>query len=186
MNSISFELADVDNGTMRNMIQWMSAGLVLLLATSCATVGEPPEVIVILPEDELIDGEAATIDFSKQIKPILLGKCLSCHHSESEVTDISFASRGSMLKASRDRPILVPGKPEKSTLFLVTVLPDYFIEAMPASGHQLTEEEKWNLYHWILQGANWPKGEGELKSPKKKKKMVAHEEEERFLVGQGD
>jgi len=168
---------------MKNMIRRMGVGMVLLLAASCATVGEPPEVIVILPEGE-VAGDVGKIDFAKQIKPMLVGKCLSCHHPGSEVTDISFASREGMLKASGNRPILVPGKPEKSTLFLVTVLPEYFIEAMPASGHQLTEEEKWDLYHWILQGADWPKGEVELKAPKQEKKMVGHGNEGRFLVGQ--
>ena len=88
-------------------------------------------MIVILPESE-VAGDVGKIDFTKKIKPILVGKCLSCHHPGSEVTDISFASREGMLNASGGRPILVPGKPEKSTLFLVTVLPEYFIEAMPA------------------------------------------------------
>ncbi len=58
--------------------------------------------------------------------------------------------------------------------------------ALKPSGHQLTEEEKWNLYHWILQGADWPKNDGELKVPEKGKKIVAHGNEGRFLVGQRD
>ena len=164
-------------------IQWVGVAGFLILMASCSTVGETPEVIVILPESE-IEGDVGKIDFAKQVKPILVAKCLSCHHPGSEVTDISFASREGMLDASQDRPILVPGKPEKSTLFLVTVLPDYFVEAMPASGHKLTEEEKWNLYHWILQGAIWPKGEQELKKPLKKRKISALANEEQILAVQ--
>ncbi len=138
----------------------MAVGAVLM--ASCSTIGETPEVIVILPEGEM-EGDVGKINFATQIKPVLVEKCLSCHHPGSDKTDISFASREGMLKASVDRPILVPGKPEKSTLFLVTVLPDYFVEAMPASGHKLSEEQKWELYHWIQQGADWPKSEKNLK-----------------------
>jgi len=175
----------MDSDLMRNIfIQWMAMGAVLTFMTSCATIEETPEVIVILPENEM-EGDVGKINFAKKIKPILVGKCLSCHHPSSEVTDISFASREDMLEASKDRPILVPGKPEKSTLFLVTVLPDYFVEAMPASGHKLSEEEKWDLYHWILQGAKWPKSEAELKSAKKKKKMVVRGNEEPLMAGRG-
>lgn len=149
-------------------LQSLAVGMGVMLMSSCSTMTETPEVIVILPEGEMA-GDVGKISFAKKIKPVLVGKCLSCHHPGSEVTDISFASREDMLKASGDRPILVPGEPEKSTLFLVTVLPDYFVEAMPASGHKLTEEEKWELYHWIQQGANWPKSGGALKSSKDKK-----------------
>ena len=173
---------------MKKMIlRSMLVGIAAMLITSCSTVGETPEVIVILPESEMA-GDAGKIDFAKQIKPLLVGKCLPCHHPGSEVTDISFASLEGMLKASRNRPILVPGKPEKSTLFLVTVLPDYFIEAMPASGHKLTEEEKWNLYHWILQGADWPKSEAGLNKPREPKeelKIVDRGNENSFLVERG-
>lgn len=149
------------------ILQGMLVGMGTFLIVSCSSVGETPEVIVIIPEGEA-EGDVGKVSFTKQIKPILVSKCLSCHHPGSEVTDISFASREGMLHASDDRPILVPGEPEKSTLFLVTVLPEYFIEAMPASGHKLTEEEKWNLYHWILQGADWPKDEQSLERSKKK------------------
>ncbi len=160
----------MDTEVMRGMI--FRVGVVALLSgfwVSCSSLRETPEVIVILPEGESA-GDVGKISFDKQIKPILEGKCLACHHPNSEVTDISFASRESILKASKDRPILVPGEPEKSSLFLVTVLPDYFVEAMPASGHKLTEEEKWNLYHWIQQGADWPKSKAALKSSKAKKR----------------
>ena len=159
---------DVNNGFMRKMQVWAMGVLVGLLA-SCSTMNETPEVIVILPEGEGA-GDVGKVSFSKQIKPILVGKCLACHHPNSDKTDISFVSRDSMLKASKERPILVPGEPEKSTLFLVTVLPDYFVEAMPASGHKLNEEEKWNLYHWIQQGADWPKKDSLVKAVAPKKR----------------
>ena len=85
---------------MRNIIiRSMVMGLALAFMLSCATVEETPEVIVILPEGEM-EGDVGKINFAKKIKPILVGKCLSCHHPNSEVTDISFASREDMLDAS--------------------------------------------------------------------------------------
>ncbi|MFT5467026.1 MAG: hypothetical protein ACI8UO_002129 [Verrucomicrobiales bacterium] len=70
----------------------------------------------------------------------------------------SFQTRKQIIdKSSARRPILIPGDPEGSTLFLVTQLPDYFVEAMPADGHQLSEDATWTIYRWILEGAVWPK-----------------------------
>ena len=63
-----------------------------------------------------------------------------------------------MTKLTGGRTVLVPGDPEKSTLFLVTVMPDYFVEAMPPTGHRLSDAEASSLYRWIAQGAEWPKG----------------------------
>lgn len=142
----------------------MKTSLAFLLAitatvlTACVsnTTTLPPEVVVLVP-DGLYGANDDPIDFSKDIKPILEANCLKCHNDNSAIASISFETRKKIMAKSSDRrPILVPGDPERSTLFLVTTLPEYFVEAMPADGHKLKEEETWKIYRWILEGAKWP------------------------------
>ena len=40
--------------------------------------------------------------------------------------------------------------------YLVTALSKYFVEAMLAQGHRLSEEQEDKIYQWIEQGAKWP------------------------------
>ena len=117
---------------------------------------EIPEVVVLIPDEEIDLTEPSDISFTRDIVPIL-SRCTPCHYSDSEMTELSFQTRDGMLAdRAGGRPVLVPGNPEKSTLFLVTRLPEYFVEAMPPSGHRLTEDQVWKLYTWIYQDAPWP------------------------------
>lgn len=144
----------------------------LLVLSGCATKPEPApaEIVVLLPGRDLMPDAYEEVEFTRDIKPLLEANCIRCHHDNSEMTGLSFQSVEQILAASsKERPILVPGDPEASTMFLVTVLPDYFIEAMPANGHTLTDEQRWKIYFWILQGAEWPKDEsGSLELPPEK------------------
>ncbi|MCB1229322.1 MAG: hypothetical protein KDN19_03600 [Verrucomicrobiae bacterium] len=129
--------------------------VIALLSASCATGPKPiPEVIVVAPDTEI-----GAVDFRKDIAPLLERKCVTCHHDHSPITGLSFQRKEYMLESETGgRPVLVPGDASHSTLFLVTVLPDYFIEAMPAGGHQLDKTTTDKLYHWIEAGAPWPDG----------------------------
>ena len=130
----------------------LTAGALSLAA--CAT--QPVPEVIVLVDDGSASGVVRPVDFKTDIAPLLQAKCLSCHHDEGPLTDLSFQRRTGLLVENAGRPVLVPGEPEKSTLFLVTVMPDYFVEAMPPTGHRLADEEAADLYHWILQGAEWP------------------------------
>ena len=125
-----------------------------LLLGGCQTGPKPiPDVIVVAPESEV-----GAVDFKKDIAPVLERKCIVCHFDHAPLTALSFQRKKNMLEDTNGRPVLVPGDPQHSTIFLVTVMPDYFIEAMPAGGHQLAKEETSKLYHWIEAGAPWPEG----------------------------
>jgi len=120
---------------------------------SCADLGyqELPEVVVLVEEPE-----EDKIDFVSEVAPMLQEKCVTCHYDHAPLTGLSFQRRKNLMAEGANRPILVPGAPDKSTLFLVTVMPDYFVEAMPPAGHKLTDAEASALYRWIKQGADWP------------------------------
>lgn len=129
------------------------AGVALGMA-GCQSRPKPiPEVIVVAPQSEV-----GAVDFRMDIAPLLERQCITCHYDHAPLTALSFQRRKDMLEGGNGRPILLPGDPQHSTLFLVTVMPDYFVEAMPAGGHQLSEVETGKLYHWIAAGAPWPEG----------------------------
>ena len=97
------------------------------------------------------------VDFEKDVKPVLETHCLQCHNEKSDFAGLKFHTRKMIIDATKiDRPILIPGNARNSSLYLVTALPKYFVEAMPAQGHQLSEEQKDKIYRWIQQGAKWP------------------------------
>lgn len=119
------------------------------------------------------------VDFVEDIKPILESRCLGCHNTESGMTSLSFESRALVVAENERRQIVIPGEPERSSLFLVTVLPDHFAEAMPVAGHRLDKGETWLVYKWILQGADWPEDEvlkAPETAPRPKKKKEAKTE----------
>ena len=130
------------------------------MATPSETKKDVIDDTVAKPEKETTTAKETApekIDFAKEIKPILESKCLICHHNKSNFTGLRFHTRKQILDASSDeRPILIPGNPKKSTFYLVTTLPGYFVEAMPAGKHQLSEKEQDILFRWIEEGAEWP------------------------------
>lgn len=140
--------------------------LVLIGLSACVGIKKQmPEVVVLIPEGSAYAEDEEMIDFVKDIQPILEANCVRCHNDGSMMTSVSFQTRKQIIAATSDkRPILIPGDPESSTMFLVTTLPEYFVEAMPAEGHKLNEVERWLLYRWILEGAVWPK-EVKLQTP---------------------
>ena len=137
--------------TLLTLVTGLTASLFL---GSCQNMGfqELPEVVVLVEEPE---GEKK-VKFVTEVAPVLQEKCVICHYDHAPLTGLSFQRRTDLIAEGLNRPILVPGSPDKSTLFLVTVMPDYFVEAMPPAGHKLTDGEATALYRWIKQGADWP------------------------------
>lgn len=123
-----------------------------------------PEIIVIAPETGQLGGGNFYVDFVADVAPVLESRCLRCHNTESEVTSLSFEKREHIVAQNDARHIVIPGEPERSGLFLVTVIPNHFAEAMPPESHRLNKGDTWTVYQWILQGAEWPEGI-ELRSP---------------------
>ncbi|MBI84253.1 MAG: hypothetical protein CMJ81_13715 [Planctomycetaceae bacterium] len=100
---------------------------------------------------------ADEIDFSRDIRPILIEKCYSCHgpdHNKREA-DLRLDFESDVF-AGRDTATIVRGKPEESELYrrLVTDNDD---ERMPPpdSRKVVSEEQKTLLENWIAQGAKW-------------------------------
>ena len=99
---------------------------------------------------------ALAVDFAKDVKPILESACLSCHGPEKPKGGLSIHNRGAAIVGGDSGTSIVPGKPEESLLYTLTILPPDDDDIMPPKGDPLTHEQTETLRQWILDGAEWP------------------------------
>ncbi|MBM3845046.1 MAG: DUF1553 domain-containing protein [Verrucomicrobia bacterium] len=102
---------------------------------------------------------SSTIDFGRQILPILSDNCYACHGPDDQARKGGLRldhPEDAFKPAKSGKPTIVPGKPEESELLkrLHTTDPD---DAMPPEkfGKKLSEGQKALLKQWIAQGATW-------------------------------
>lgn len=102
---------------------------------------------------------ADTIQFNRDIRPILSENCLSCHGPDpgSRKAGLRLDTEEGFFAATDKRgPTIVAGKPEDSPFYqrIMSEDPDELMP--PAESHkQLTPEQKELLKNWIAQGAKW-------------------------------
>ncbi len=99
--------------------------------------------------------------FEKQIRPMLVNRCQSCHGAEKQEAGLRLDSREAILAGIDGSPVMVPGEPDKSRLVQV-IRYDGDVQ-MPPEG-KLPEAELASLTTWIKLGAPWPVAPG-AKSP---------------------
>lgn len=93
---------------------------------------------------------AKPIDFNRDVRPILAGKCFACHGPDARVreADLRLDVRSSALAVIR------PGNPAKSELLERVSHSDLDLVMPPRStGKQVTKREAAILREWIRQGA---------------------------------
>ncbi len=96
---------------------------------------------------------AASVDFNRDVRPILSDRCLSCHGPDA-------AAKGLRLRLDREdsarQYAIVPGQPAQSPL-IQRVHESRKALLMPpaASGLALSAAEKDVLRQWIAEGARW-------------------------------
>ncbi|MFN4260171.1 MAG: DUF1553 domain-containing protein [Gemmataceae bacterium] len=98
-----------------------------------------------------------SVDYARDIKPILAEKCYSCHGALQAKAKLRVDTAGLMLQGGRNGPILVPGKAADS-LILARVTATDEADLMPpkAEGEPLTARQVALLKAWIDQGAKAP------------------------------
>ena len=97
-----------------------------------------------------------TIEFARDVEPILSQHCYDCHGPETQEGDLRLDGRPALLRGGTSgEPAVVPGKGEHSQLILLVsgAEPD---RMMPADGDPLTPKQIALLRAWIDQGAVWP------------------------------
>jgi hypothetical protein len=89
------------------------------------------------------------ISYEKQIFPIFKAKCLMCHGDPQRKADVDLRTLASAVKGGSSGDGAVPGKPEKSSLWLA--IED---NSMPPPGREkMSAAEKKLVKDWILSGA---------------------------------
>jgi len=148
------------SGTMRTArtSAWLSAsslllGLVLTQAVQSAPQG-PPSAAQPLP---------ATIEFNRDIRPILSDKCFQCHGPGAQMATLRFDSEDGAKHALKEgRFAIVPGQPAASQMIARITATNPAVR-MPrsqngaAAGEPLTDRQVALLIRWIEQGATWQK-----------------------------
>ena len=105
------------------------------------------------------------MDFSTQIKPLLESRCIECHNSGALFGELNLENHDMAFKSRSKGPVITPGQPEKSPLYIVLTLPVSDMKSMPPIGHKIPDAEVDLVKRWIKEGAKWPEGaEGVVKA----------------------
>ncbi|VTR96820.1 PSD1 and planctomycete cytochrome C domain-containing protein [Tuwongella immobilis] len=91
--------------------------------------------------------------FEKKIRPVLVDNCLSCHGATKQKAGLRLDLRSFAMKGTDIGPVLVPGKPDQSSLIqAIRYTGDY---DMPPKG-KLPDAVIADFTHWVSIGAPWP------------------------------
>ncbi len=121
--------------------------------------------------DFLFSGEKATTNaplalsitddtnvFTGVVLPVLKDKCGNCHNPTKRKGDLIVLTKEDLLKGGENGSVILPEKPEESTLLKSIHLPLEAEEHMPPKGKkQLTSTEKQLLDWWLKAGAPFDK-----------------------------
>ena len=100
---------------------------------------------------------AQSVDFLRDIDPILRKRCQNCHGSVTQMSGLRLDGREAAIKGGTSGVVLVPGNSSSSKLFRL-VSGSEGNKVMPPSGPRLSPQEVELLRVWIDQGAMWPAG----------------------------
>ncbi|MCI0660072.1 MAG: DUF1553 domain-containing protein [Acidobacteria bacterium] len=101
------------------------------------------------------------IDFNRDIRPILSGKCFVCHGPDAANKKIKLrldSEAGAKADLGNGRRAIVPGNPGESEMVRRITASDESMRMPPTySDYKLTQSEIDLLTEWIRQGAQWQK-----------------------------
>jgi mono/diheme cytochrome c family protein len=90
------------------------------------------------------------------VEPVLERNCVHCHGKNRLKFMPAIGTSAELGKLRGDAKLIVPGKPEASRFYQVTILGDDMPGAMPPSGHAISKRETETIRRWILAGAPVP------------------------------
>lgn len=112
-------------------------------------------IITMSGERGLSAAETPSVDFGRDVFPILQRACFECHGPTRQEGELRLDQRANILVGSSG-PTIVPGKPAESELLRRIKLPAGDDEIMPARGKPLSAKQVAILERWIAEGATWP------------------------------
>ena len=120
-----------------------------------------------------------TVEFSRDIRPILSDKCFACHGPDENkrMSPLRLDTRDGALADLGGRYAIVPGDPEGSGLISRVNSADSLTRMPPSySGKTLSDHEKELLRNWIDQGAEW-QGHWSFRRPERPKPPAVNDPE---------
>jgi hypothetical protein len=93
--------------------------------------------------------------FEQDDWPILEAKCVTCHGPEDQFNDLRLDSKTRILQGGKNGKVVIPGDPDKSSLFIRVALPPDDLDIMPAEGDPLSAAQIDTLRRWIADGADF-------------------------------
>jgi mono/diheme cytochrome c family protein len=110
-------------------------------------------VVVVGGRDGRAADEAAQVDFSRQILPILSENCFACHGPDATKREADLRLDE---EAGAKAHAIVPGQPDESVVMERLLSDDDDLRMPPAKlGKQLSDEQIQLIRRWIEQGAPW-------------------------------
>ncbi|MGA2177713.1 MAG: SUMF1/EgtB/PvdO family nonheme iron enzyme [Verrucomicrobiota bacterium] len=105
---------------------------------------------------------AKPADFSTDVKPIFEMNCLVCHNPQHAGENGKFRldTKEEAFKPHEKDQRIVPGKPEESQVYYLTMLPPGDEKHMPPTKKKpaISKEDSEKIRQWIAAGAQWPEG----------------------------
>ena len=96
---------------------------------------------------------SGTVDFSRQIQPILTRSCVQCHGPKKQEAGLRLDSGAALLRGSDNGSIALPKEVAKSRLLIAISGGTDEISKMPPKGPPLDAAEVAIIKQWIEQGA---------------------------------
>jgi hypothetical protein len=101
---------------------------------------------------------ARTVDFVRDVQPIIQRACLSCHGAQKQRGGLRLDDGEHALKGGNSGAVLKPGHSAGSRLVQLVAGIDPDMKMPPGKGKELSAAEVGLIRAWIDQGAVWPKG----------------------------
>jgi hypothetical protein len=105
---------------------------------------------------ELPPPAARTVDFVKDVQPLLAQRCYECHGEKKQKGELRWDVKSVAFKGGDHGAPIVAGKSAESLVIQMVAGQKGADMLMPAKGEPLTAEQIGVLRAWIDQGAVWP------------------------------
>jgi hypothetical protein len=133
----------------------MNPRWIALLLTALATTGGF-RVPAATGAAALPAAATGSVDFAKDIEPLLAERCHGCHGPKKQESGLRLDLSEAALKGGDHGALLIPGKSAESLLIAVVAGTHADLAPMPKKGERLTATQIGLLRAWIDQGAQWP------------------------------
>ncbi len=104
-----------------------------------------------------ISAEEDSVDFNRDIRPILSERCFQCHGPDqgTREADLRLDEKAGLFADRGDYKIITPGEADKSELINRIFSTDPDVQMPPPKSGTLTAKQKDLIKHWVSEGAKW-------------------------------